>query len=177
VKKLLNTVYVTTEGASPRKDDENLVVTIEGAERARVPMHMLASVVTFGAIYLSPPLMQACAAAGATIVLLDRVGRFQARVEGPVSGNVLLRREQCRWSDRPEEIVKSIVCGKIANQRTVLQRALRDHGETIAPDRKAAIAAAIMRLGAILQRASFSAEGAFRLARTQADGTQASISR
>jgi CRISPR-associated protein Cas1 len=82
VKKVLNTVYVTTEGASLRKDGENIVVTIEDEERARVPLHMLASVVTFGAIYLSPPLMQACAAAGITIVLLDRAGRFQAASRG-----------------------------------------------------------------------------------------------
>ena len=68
---------------SKRKDGENIVVTIEDEERARVPLHMLASVVTFGTIYLSPPLMQACAVAGITIVLLDRVGRFQARIEGP----------------------------------------------------------------------------------------------
>jgi CRISPR-associated protein Cas1 len=159
VKKLLNTVYVTTEGASLRKDGENLVVTIEDEERARVPLHMLASVVTFGAIYLSPPLMQACAAAGITIVLLDRAGRFQARIEGPVSGNVLLRREQYRVSDRPDEIVRSFVCGKIANQRTVLQRALRDRDEDIALDRKAAIEAAVIRLGAILRRVSFSKDG------------------
>lgn len=159
MKKLLNTVYVTTEGASLRKDGENLVVTIEDAERARVPLHMLASVVTFGVIFLSPPLMQACAAAGVAIVLLDRAGRFQARVEGPVSGNVLLRREQYRISDRPDEIVRSIVGGKIANQRTVLQRALRDYGGEFAPDRKDALDAAVTRLGRILQRVSFSQDG------------------
>lgn len=159
MKKLLNTVYVTTEGASLRKDGENLVVTVEDAERARVPLHMLASVVTFGAIYLSPPLMQACASAGVTIALLDRVGRFQARIEGPVSGNVLLRREQYRASDRPDDIVRSIVSGKIANQRAVLQRALRDHGADIAPNGKTAIDAAVLRLGAILQRVSFSSDG------------------
>ncbi|CUA85399.1 CRISPR associated protein Cas1 [Chelatococcus sambhunathii] len=63
MKKLLNTFYVTTEGASLRKDGENLVAEIEGTERARVPLHMLASVVTFGAVYISPALIGACAAA------------------------------------------------------------------------------------------------------------------
>jgi CRISPR-associated protein Cas1 len=156
VKKLLNTLYVTTEGASLRKDGENLVAEIDGAERARVPFHMVGSVVVFGAIYLSPPLIQACAAAGITIVLLDRAGRFQARVEGPVSGNVLLRREQYRVSEAPDDIVRSIVSGKIANQRTVLQRALRDHGLEIAADRREAIEAAVRRLGMILQRVGLS---------------------
>lgn len=160
MKKLLNTVFVTTEGASLHKDGENLVAEIDGQERARVPLHMLASLVVFGAIYISPPLMQACASAGITIVLLDRAGRFQARVEGPVSGNVLLRRQQYRASDTPDEVIKSIVCGKIANQRTVLQRALRDHGEAIVSDRKAAVENAIARLGKILQRVTFLNDGA-----------------
>src|ERR1700730_3403450 len=152
VKKLLNTVYVTTEGASLRKDGENLVVMIEDDERARVPLHMLASVVTFGAIYLSPPLMQACATAGITIVLLDRAGRFQARIEGPVSGNVLLRREQYRISDRPDEIVRSIVCGKIANQLAAgVARSWRGNRE-----RSESAIEAVTRLGVILRRASAS---------------------
>ena len=160
MKKLLNTLYVTTEGASLRKDGENLVAEVDGAERARVPLHMLASVVVFGAIFVSPPLIQACARAGITIVLLDRAGRFQARVEGPVSGNVLLRREQYRVSDTPDDIVRSIVSGKIANQRTVLQRTLRDHGHELAADRREAIEAAVLRLGMILQRVGLSEDGA-----------------
>lgn len=128
MKKLLNTVYVTTEGASLRKDGENLVAEVEGAERARVPLHMLGGVVVFGPIFVSPALIGACAAAGITVTLLDRIGRFEARVEGPVAGNVLLRRAQYRASDHPEPIVQGIVLGKLANQRSVLMRSLRDYG-------------------------------------------------
>lgn len=151
MKKLLNTLYVTLESAALRKDGENIVVEIDGAERARAPMHMLASVVTFGAVLLSPPLIRACASRGIVIVLLDRNGRFQARVEGPVSGNVLLRRQQYRASDSPENIVKSIVAGKVANQRVVLQRSLRDYGAEMAPDAVAAIEAVTSRLVGILR--------------------------
>src|ERR1700741_2466995 len=100
---------------------------------------MLGSLVMFWAIYISPALMAACASAGITIVLLDRVGRFQARIEGPVAGNVLLRRAQYRASEAPDEIVRSLVLGKIANQRAVLMRALRDHGEETAPDGQSAL--------------------------------------
>ena len=42
MKKLLNTVYVTTEGAALKKDGETLVAEVDGSERARVPLHMLA---------------------------------------------------------------------------------------------------------------------------------------
>jgi CRISP-associated protein Cas1 len=160
VKKLLNTLYATTEGASLRKDGENLVAEVDGAERGRVPLHMLGAVVVFGGIFVSPPLIGALARAGITLVLLDRHGRFEARVEGPVSGNVLLRRAQYRASELPDEIVRSIVSAKIANQRTVLQRALRDHGEEMAADRRAAVEATIGRLEQILRRVTFMNEGA-----------------
>lgn len=160
MKKLLNTLYATTEGASLRKDGENLVAEVDGAERGRVPLHMLGAVVVFGGIFVSPPLIGALARAGITLVLLDRHGRFEARVEGPVSGNVLMRRAQYRASERPDEIVRSIVSAKIANQRTVLQRALRDHGEEMAADRRAAVEATIGRLEQILRRVTFMNEGA-----------------
>ena len=159
MKKLLNTVYVTTEGASLRKDGENFVAEVDGVERARVPFHMMSSVVVFGAIFVSPPLMQALAFLGITIVLLDRAGRFQARIEGPVSGNVLLRRAQYRASENPDEIVRSIVSAKVANQRAVLQRALRDYGAEMAADQRARIDAIVDRLAQILRRAAFTNEG------------------
>lgn len=154
MKKLLNTVYVTTEGAGLRKDGENLVVEVDGNERGRVPMHMLAGAVIFGGIYVSPALMQACAAAGITLVLLDRIGRFQARIEGPVTGNVLLRRAQYRASDMPEDIVRSIVTGKISNQRAVLMRGLRDYSTEMSDDARAKVLVVTDRLAQILRKVS-----------------------
>lgn len=156
MKKLLNTVYITTEGASLRKDGENLVAEVEGLERARVPFHMLASIVVFGGIYVSPALMAATAAAGITLVLLDRNGRFRARVEGPVTGNVLLRRAQYKASDAPVDIVRSIVIGKVMNQRSVLMRSLRDYGDDYVEADRQAIAAVTERLSRIIRRAELS---------------------
>jgi CRISPR-associated protein Cas1 len=153
VRPLLNTLYVTTEGASLTKEGENLVATVEREEKARVPLHMLASLVAFGPIHISPPLIEACAAAGITVVLLDRSGRFQARVEGPVSGNVLLRRAQYRAAEAPTEIVRGFVLGKVANQRTVLLRALRDHAEGLGEGR-VAIERVVDRLAQILRKAN-----------------------
>jgi CRISPR-associated protein Cas1 len=160
MKKLLNTVYVTSEGAALRKDGENLVAEVDGAERARVPFHMVSSVVIFGGIFISPPLIQALAPLGVTIVLLDRAGRFQARIEGPVSGNVLLRRAQYRVAEKPDEIVRSLVSAKIANQRAVLQRALRDYGTEMEAGRRENVEAVVERLARILRRVAFTNEGA-----------------
>lgn len=159
MKKLLNTVYVTTEGAALRKDGENLVAEVDGEERARVPLHMLASVVAFGPILVSPALIGACAAASISVVLLDRNGRFQARIEGPVSGNVLLRRAQYRASEAPEGIIRSMIVGKIANQRSVLMRSLRDHGEELDPSHRATVDAVIERLAYILRRVELANDG------------------
>lgn len=163
VKKLLNTVYVTSAGASLRKDGENLVAETDGQERVRVPLHMLASVVTFGSIHISPALIAACAGAGISIALLDRNGRFQARLEGPTTGNVLLRRAQYRASETPEEIVRSVVLGKVANQRSVLMRALRDHGEDFEHADRQAVSAAVERLSYIMRRVELSNENLDRL--------------
>ncbi|TRW97851.1 type I-C CRISPR-associated endonuclease Cas1 [Paracoccus sp. M683] len=152
MKKLLNTVYVTTDGTALKKDGENLVAEVEGAEKARVPLHMLASVMAFGPILISPALIGICAERGITITLLDRVGRFQARIEGPVSGNVLLRRAQYRLADDATEIVRSIVLGKIANQRAVIRRSLRDYESDMTPAAGDALKAAADRMAMILRR-------------------------
>lgn len=156
MKKLLNTLYVTTEGMALRKDGENVVAELDGAERGRVPMHMLTGIVACGPILLTPALIGACAGAGVSIVLLDRNGRFQARVEGPVTGNVLLRRAQYRASDAPEDIVRSLLIGKVANQRAVLRRALRDYGAEMDPSSTAALDAASNRMARIMRRVEFS---------------------
>lgn len=152
MKRLLNTLYVTTEGCSLRKDGENLVASLEGEEKSRVPLHMLGAVVVYGAIHISPPLLAACAEAGISMVLLDRVGRFQARVEGPVSGNVLLRRAQYAAAERPEEICRSLLIGKIANQRAVLMRALRDYAAEMPADEVEQLEQTTLRMAMILQR-------------------------
>src|SRR5690606_7420772 len=154
VKKRLNTLYVTTARASLKKDGENLVADVDGTERVRVPLHTLGSVLVFGSIFLSPPLIGACAAAGITLVLLDRSGRFQARIEGPVAGNVLLRRAQYRASDAPEDIVRSLILGKVSNQRSVLMRALRDHGDELVAGESRRLTDATTRLALILRKVS-----------------------
>lgn len=159
MKKLLNTLYVTTEGASLRKDGENIVVSLDGAERLRVPFHMLSGIVLFGPVAISPALMGAAARAGMTLVLLDRVGRFEARVEGPVSGNVLLRRAQYAASDAPVDIVRSLLLGKIANQRSVLMRGLRDHRGEIGEAGAARTEAAALRMAHLLRKAELAPIG------------------
>jgi len=132
------------------------VVEIDGLEKLRAPLHLLGGVICFGRANMSPALMGACAERGVTAAFFSQNGRFLARVEGPLSGNVLLRREQYRRSDAPDEcgvIVSAIVAAKALNQRAVLQRAARDHGQTLAHADLARLSAAQARLRDIARRA------------------------
>ncbi len=138
MKKHLNTLFVTTQGAYLSKEGEAVVVKIEKEVRLRVPVHTIGGIVCFGQVSCSPFLMGFCAERDVTISFLSEYGRFLARVQGPVSGNVLLRREQYRRADDPafsSEMAKNILIGKIANSRTVLQRALRDHSDKLDIDK------------------------------------------
>ena len=155
MRRHLNTLYVTTRGAWLNKDGQNVVVSVDNQERGRVPMHTIGSIVGFGRVLVSPPLLGACCEAGISVSYMTEEGRFLARVEGPVSGNVHLRRTQYRWADAADKrdaVVKSIVAGKVLNQRAVIARALRDHADTTGVEARQALAGAADRLANILRR-------------------------
>ncbi len=155
MRRLRNTLYVTTDGAWLRKEGENIVMEVEGETRARLPVHMLEGLVCIGRVMISPALMGHCAASGICVSFLSPNGRFLARVEGPVSGNVLLRRAQYRRSDDPAgcaDLVRHLLVGKLHNQRAVLARALRDHAESMDETGVASLVEAVRQLGRITQR-------------------------
>jgi CRISPR-associated protein Cas1 len=132
MKQHLNTLFVTSQGAYVHCEGEAALIRIEGETRLRVPMHMVGGVVCFGQVSCSPAFMGRCGERGVTITHLTQYGRFLARIEGPVSGNVLLRKIQYRKSEEAtsaSEIARAIVRAKVANCRTVLLRILRDHPE------------------------------------------------
>ena len=132
MKKLLNTLYVTTQGTYLHQEGETVVAAQNHETILRLPIHTLAGVVCFGQVACSPPLLGLCGERGVHVSFLTERGKFLARVTGPVAGNVLLRREQVRRADNPEatcELARRFVLGKLANSRTVLQRAQRDHGQ------------------------------------------------
>jgi CRISPR-associated protein Cas1 len=97
-----------------------------------VPIHSLSSVLCFGHTMVTPGLMDLCAQKGVLLTFFSQSGRFIARVHGPVSGNVLLRRQQYRAADDPlvsAQIASWFVLGKIANARNVLQRGARESAD------------------------------------------------
>ena len=156
MKRLLNTLYVTTQGTYLSKDGETVLVRVGQETKLSVPVHTLDGIVCFGQVSCSPPLMHLCGERNVTISFLSEYGRFWARVQGPVSGNVLLRRQQYRLADDLEQsyfIARAIVLAKIANCRTVLLRAVRDHPETEGIPQVEAAAVKLLRL---LERLKYS---------------------
>jgi CRISPR-associated protein Cas1 len=134
MRKLLNTLFVTTPEAYLSRDGENVVVKVENRERFRIPVHNIEGIVSMGFMGASPSLMALCAERKVALSFVSEGGRFMGRVSGPVSGNVLLRRKQYRVADdglAALKLSKIFIAGKIANSKTVLQRAMRDHSQSI----------------------------------------------
>ncbi len=149
--EILNTLYVTTQEAYLHLDHDTVRVEVARETQLRVPLLHLGAVVCFGDVRLSPALLHRCAEDGRTVVLLDRNGRFKARVEGPTSGNVLLRQAQhTALADGPRvlEIARACVAGKAQNCRQVLLRSAREAAD--AGD-AGVLSAAATRIGAMLE--------------------------
>ena len=130
MKKLLNTLYITSPDRYLSLDGENVVIQENGKELGRVPLHNLERIMTFGYTGASPALMGKCAVNGIELVFMSGSGKFLARVEGEVNGNVLLRRQQYRFADNRSvslDIAKNIISAKLFNSRWTIERTLRDH--------------------------------------------------
>lgn len=131
--ELLNTLYVTTQGAYLHVDHRTLKVEADGETLLQVPVHHLGSVVCFGRVSVSPAAMAQCAEDQRDLVFLSRGGRFRAKVVGPTSGNVLLRlaqHEAYQDPDRSTDIARNIVAAKVQNSRLLLMREARQTHDT-----------------------------------------------
>lgn len=134
MKKLLNTLYITSEDVYLRRDGESVKIEKDSKLLRQVPIHTLQGIVCLNRVMVSPPLMKLCAERQVLISFFSPHGEFQARVQGEVNGNVLLRRTQYRVADDPErssDVAQTIVAAKIANCRTVLLRAQREQRERV----------------------------------------------
>lgn len=130
MKKLLNTLYVTSEHTYMSLDGENIVILEEEKEKGRVPLHNLEAIVSFGYRGVSPALMGACAERNISLCFMTPQGKFLSRITGPVKGNVILRKRQYEVSENADEslkIARNCILGKVYNTRWILERALRDH--------------------------------------------------
>ena len=131
MRKLLNTLYVTSPEAYLSKDGQNVVISVKQQEIFRIPSINIEGIVTFGYMGASPGLMKLCSDNGISLTFLSTNGRFISRVQGAIHGNVLLRKSQYSLSDDTEwslHIAKLIIAAKIHNYRNILRRYIRDYG-------------------------------------------------
>ena len=130
MKKLLNNLYVTTDGSYVHKERETLIIEQEGEKVFQLPFHSIQNMFCFGRIMVSPALMAACGEKGIGISFFTEYGKFQSRVQGPQSGNVLLRRAQYREADdTPQILAKLFIAAKLVNCRNIIMKHQRNHGQ------------------------------------------------
>lgn len=135
--QILNTLYVTQDESYVRLENDTLCVEVDREKKLQVPLHHIGAVVCFGGAGMSLPAIHRCAEDNVSVVLLDRNGRFRARVEGPTSGNILLRQAHFEKAAQPEfavKIARNMLAGKIRNTRHLIVRAMRDNKDTPTAD-------------------------------------------
>lgn len=150
MQTLANTLYITTQGAYLRRDHETLQVKIEGKVKLTVPLHHVEGVVCFGRIQVSSGVFAVCAERDLQLTFLSEQGRFQARAQGPLHGNVLLRRQQYRLADDPAaclKLARPMIAAKVQNARNVLLRSARDADDAA---RAESLRKAAAHIGAVL---------------------------
>jgi CRISP-associated protein Cas1 len=134
LRKLLNTLYVTMPDVYLARDGENVLVKAENETKFRMPVHNLEGIVCFGFAGASPGLMNLCCERGVALSFFTEYGKFMGRVTGKVSGNILLRRNQYRWTENDTialRLATRFISAKIINSRAVLHRAVRDHPQVV----------------------------------------------
>lgn len=132
MKKLLNTLYVTTPNSYLSKDGTNVVVSSDGNEIFRIPIQNIEAICTFGYQGASPGLMKLCVDNKVGLSFFTPNSQFIARVQGHVSGNVILRKIQYGWHEKHSlalNLSQLCISAKIFNSRVVLRRFIRDYSE------------------------------------------------
>lgn len=130
MRKLLNTLYVTSHDTYLSLDGENVVILKGDAKVIRLPLHNLEAIVAFGYTGASPALMGACTKRNISLCFMTQSGRFLARIVGEVRGNVILRKTQYLISENNEisiQMARNFILGKIFNSKWVIERATRDY--------------------------------------------------
>jgi CRISPR-associated protein Cas1 len=132
MRKLLNTLYITTPESYLSKDGMNVVVSVNQQEVFRIPVINIEGIVTFGYMGASPGLMKLCTDNNVSLTFLSPNGRFVSRIQGQTRGNVLLRKAQYQLAENEQwtlHVAQVMIGGKIQNYRNILRRYIRDYGD------------------------------------------------
>lgn len=137
MKQLLNTVYVSDPEIYLALKGKNINLLKANESIARIPLHNIEAICTFGHQGASPALMSECMQQNISLTFFSHSGRFRGRVTGEMNGNVTLRKKQYRISDDEAtcvHIAKHMIIGKIFNSERLLMRTARDHALRVSVD-------------------------------------------
>lgn len=160
MKKLLNTLYVTTEDAYLSLNGETVEVIFGDDTHKQIPLHTLNAIVSFSYKGASPALMGKCAEAGVLLSFFTPFGRYLCDTGNCTNGNVYLRRTQFRWADDEAKrlsVIKNMIIGKLYNTKYLILHYMRDHPLQTDCDR---IRLATDRIGAYLEAIKTAADTA-----------------
>jgi CRISPR-associated protein Cas1 len=124
----LSSVYVAGHETSIARSGRSLIVR-RGADKERVPLEGIDSVVMLGAVHATMDALAACVDHHVRVAVLRRNGRLRFTVGPPASGNVHLRVAQvCAATDDAAalRLTKLFIAGKLQNSRRVMMRWARD---------------------------------------------------
>lgn len=132
MRKMLNTLYIINPDAYVMRDGLNFVISVKQKEVMRIPAINLEGIITAGYSGASPGAMKLSVDQGVSMAFVTQSGRFIARVQGPVHGNILLRKRQYGLSESCDfslKLSQTMIAGKIFNTKAILRRFIRDYGE------------------------------------------------
>jgi len=118
-------LYVTEQGAQIEKEAGQILVCKHGEVLVSLPATRIEHIVVVGMIGVTTPALAFLLERGIDLVLLNSNGTFRGRLSGDVSPHIELRHRQHQRVDDPGfrlAVGKSIVSGKIANQRALCLR-------------------------------------------------------
>ena len=130
MKKLLNTLYITTENAYLSLSGETVDVFFDDDTHKQIPLHTLSGIVSFSYKGASPALMGKCAEKGVLISFFTPHGRYLCDTGSCTNGNVYLRRTQFRWADdeaKSLSVARNMLIGKLHNSKYLILHYMRDH--------------------------------------------------
>lgn len=130
MRKLLNTLYITSPKSYLSLDGENIVILKEDDQKFRIPFTNIENIVCFGYMGASPALMGKCVNNNIGLSFLKPNGKFLAKVIGKTKGSVFLRQiqyEKAKDDSFCLEFSKNIVSAKLYNTRSTINRTLRDN--------------------------------------------------
>ena len=125
----MRSLYLLRPHGTASLDGEQLVVTSDEQELDRMSLPLLDQILMIGHMQLTTQLIRACLRRGIPIAYLSKSGQCLGRLQPMEQG---YRHRARRQAALPEErrlaIARTLVSGKIANGRVVLQRLTRRAG-------------------------------------------------